>query len=141
MTSISTPAAWTWCSRTMKRGCQSRCACGGGFARLWFHITHLLVDGGKMSKSLGNMYTLADLDKLGHKPSAVRYVLAGGYYRRPLNFTLSSLEDAKAALNRLSKFDAQLRNASGTDSVPSYEEFCAAPPGTGHLPAGLGQPE
>lgn len=43
---------------------QSRCACGGGFARLWFHITHLLVDGGKMSKSLGNMYTLADLDKL-----------------------------------------------------------------------------
>ena len=110
---------------------QSRCACGGGFARLWFHITHLLVDGGKMSKSLGNMYTLADLDKLGHKPSAVRYVLAGGYYRRPLNFTLSSLEDAKAALNRLAKFDTQLRNASGTDSVPSYEEFCAAFPKLG----------
>ena len=110
---------------------QSRCACGGGFARLWFHITHLLVDGGKMSKSLGNMYTLADLDKLGHRPSAVRYVLAGGYYRRPLNFTLSSLEDAKAALNRLSKFDMQLRNASGTDSVPSYEEFCAAFPELG----------
>ena len=105
--------------------------CGGGFARLWFHITHLLVDGGKMSKSLGNMYTLADLDKLGHRPSAVRYVLAGGYYRRPLNFTLSSLEDAKAALNRLSKFDMQLRNASGTDSVPSYEEFCAAFPELG----------
>ena len=58
-------------------------------------------------------------------------MLAGGYYRRPLNFTLSSLEDAKAALNRLSKFDAQLRNASGTDSVPSYEEFCAAPPEPG----------
>ena len=87
--------------------------------------------GRKMSKSLGNMYTLADLDKLGHRPSAVRYVLAGGYYRRPLNFTLSSLEDAKAALNRLSKFDMQLRNASGTDSVPSYEEFCAAFPELG----------
>ncbi|MCO6197426.1 DALR domain-containing protein, partial [Akkermansia muciniphila] len=55
----------------------------------------------------------------------------GGYYRRPLNFTLSSLEDAKAALNRLSKFDMQLRNASGTDSVPSYEEFCAAFPELG----------
>ena len=77
------------------------------------------------------MYTLADLDKLGHKPSAVRYVLAGGYYRRPVNFTLSSLEDAKAALNRLAKFDTQLRNASGTDSVPSYEEFCAAFPKLG----------
>ena len=96
---------------------QSRCACGGGFARLWFHIAHLLVDGGKMSKSLGNMYTLEDLAE------AVRYVLAGGYYRRPLNFTLSSLEDAKAALNRMAKFDAQLRTAAGTDTVPSYDEF------------------
>ena len=102
---------------------QSRCACGGGFARLWFHIAHLLVDGGKMSKSLGNMYTLEDLAKLGHKAEAVRYVLAGGYYRRPLNFTLSSLEDAKAALNRMAKFDAQLRTAAGTDTVPSYDEF------------------
>ena len=55
---------------------QSRCACGGGFARLWFHIAHLLVDGGKMSKSLGNMYTLEDLAKLGHKAEAVRCVLA-----------------------------------------------------------------
>lgn len=114
---------------------QSRCACGGGFARLWFHITHLLVDGGKMSKSLGNMYTLEDLRQLGHKPEAVRYVLAGGYYRRPLNFTLSSLDDAKAALNRLAKFDVQLQTASGTDSVPSYDEFSSL-----HLDLGPFQP-
>ncbi len=104
MTLISTRRRGSGIPHHENEVAQSRCACGGGFARLWFHITHLLVDGGKMSKSLGNMYTLADLDKLGHKPSAVRYVLAGGYYRRPLNFTLSSLEDAKAALNRLSKF-------------------------------------
>lgn len=110
---------------------QSRCACGGGFARLWFHITHLLVDGGKMSKSLGNMYTLEDLRQLGHKPEAVRYVLAGGYYRRPLNFTLSSLDDAKAALNRLAKFDVQLQTASGTDSVPTYDECCSLRPDLG----------
>lgn len=107
---------------------QSCCAYGGSFARLWFHITHLLVNGGKMSKSLGNMYTLADLDKLGHKPSAVRYVLVGGYYRRPLNFTLSSLEDAKAALARLSKFDVQLKAAASSDSIPSYEDFCVTQP-------------
>ncbi len=110
---------------------QSRCACGGNFARLWFHITHLLVDGGKMSKSLGNMYTLEDLGKLGHKPEAVRYVLAGGYYRRPLNFTLNSLDDAKAALNRLSKFDAQLKAAAGDATLPGYAEYCAAGPNPG----------
>ena len=110
---------------------QSRCACGGGFARLWFHIAHLLVDGGKMSKSLGNMYTLEDLEKLGHKPEAVRYVLAGGYYRRPLNFTLSSLEDARGALNRMAKFDALLRTAAGMDNIPSYDEFRVSRPELG----------
>ena len=63
---------------------QSRCACGGGFARLWFHIAHLLVDGGKMSKSLGNMYTLEDLAKLGHKAAAEFHsFLPGGCKSRP----------------------------------------------------------
>lgn len=94
-----------------------------------------------MSKSLGNMYTLEDLAKLGHKAEAVRYVLAGGYYRRPLNFTLSSLEDAKAALNRMAKFDAQLRTAAGTDTVPSYDEFRTLRSEPGIFPACLGQPE
>ena len=89
-------------------GAISRCACGGDFAKNWFHITHLLVDGGKMSKSLGNMYTLADLAEKGYSPELVRYVLAGAYYRRPLNFTLSSLDDAKATLARLRKFDESL---------------------------------
>ena len=112
---------------------QSRCACGGGFARLWFHIAHLLVDGGKMSKSLGNMYTLEDLAKLGHKAEAVRYVLAGGYYRRPLNFTLSSLEDAKAALNRMAKFDAQLRAAAELHRGP-HRELQEQPGAPVHLP-------
>lgn len=110
---------------------QSRCACGGHFATNWFHITHLLVDGGKMSKSLGNMYTLADLEKLGHAPEAVRYVLAGGYYRRPLNFTLDSLSDAKAALARLTKFDAQLATiaeAAPLAHLATHDEYCASTP-------------
>lgn len=107
---------------------QSRCACGGGFAHHWFHITHLLVDGGKMSKSKGNMYTLEDLEAKGYTANIVRYVLAGGYYRRPLNFTLSSLDDAKAALSRLAKFDAQLADQAASQPLPSYEAYCRNPP-------------
>lgn len=108
---------------------QSTCSCGGGFAHHWFHITHLLVDGGKMSKSKGNMYTLADLEAKGYTASMLRYVLAGGYYRRPLNFTLSSLDDARAALARLGKFDAQLTEKSGDYPLPGYQELVNAGPG------------
>ncbi len=107
---------------------QSRCACGGHFAHHWFHITHLLVDGGKMSKSKGNMYTLGDLREKGYAPNAVRYVLAGGYYRRPLNFTLSSLDDAKAALSRLGKFDAALASRASRKALPGYEGYLQHPP-------------
>lgn len=114
---------------------QSRCACGGHFARHWFHITHLLVDGGKMSKSLGNMYTLDDLNRLGHIPETVRYVLAGGYYRRPLNFTLDSLGDARASLARLAKFDAQLAERSGNTALPSYKQLCRSMPELGEFQA------
>jgi cysteinyl-tRNA synthetase len=82
---------------------QSRCACGGDFAAHWFHITHLLVDGGKMSKSLGNLYTLDDLAAKGFTAMDVRYVLIGAHYRKPLNFTLDSLTAAREALQRLAK--------------------------------------
>lgn len=82
---------------------QSQCACGGHFAAHWFHITHLLVDGGKMSKSLGNLYTLEDLVGKGFTPMEVRYVLIGGHYRKPLNFTLDSLHAAREALGKLAK--------------------------------------
>lgn len=112
---------------------QSRCACGGNFAHHWFHITHLLVDGGKMSKSKGNMYTLNDLEAKGYSPGEVRYVLTSGYYRRPLNFTLSSLDDAKTTLARLSKFDLQLFELSDSQPLPTYSEYCNQPafdPGT-----------
>ena len=87
---------------------QSRCATGREMCRHWFHITHLLVDGRKMSKSLGNLYTLDDLAALGHDPAAVRYVLLSGHYRQPLSFTLENLAGAKSALHKLAKFDAAL---------------------------------
>ena len=104
---------------------QSRCACGGNFAAHWFHITHLLVDGGKMSKSLGNMYTLDDLAARGHTAAETRFVLAGGHYRRPLNFTLDSLKDARAALARLSRAEAALAAAAGQSTPPDYPSLLA----------------
>ena len=82
---------------------QSQCACGGEFAAHWFHITHLLVDGGKMSKSLGNLYTLGDLAQRGFSAMEVRYVLIGAHYRKPLNFTLDSLTAAREALAKLAR--------------------------------------
>ncbi len=99
---------------------QSVCACGGGFAAHWFHITHLMVDGGKMSKSLGNLYTLDDLAAKGWSPMEVRYVLLGGHYRKPLNFTFESLHAAREALGKLAEGEQRLREAAGatSESVP-----------------------
>ncbi len=95
---------------------QSEAASGETFARHWFHITHLMVDGGKMSKSLGNMYTLADLEERGFTANELRYVLISGHYRHPLNFTLQSMEDAKKALLRIGKAGGALRERAGGDA-------------------------
>ncbi len=92
---------------------QSEAATGETFARHWFHITHLMVDGGKMSKSLGNMYTLADLEERGFTANELRYVLISGHYRHPLNFTLQSMADAKKALERIGKSAEHLRDRAG----------------------------
>lgn len=85
---------------------QSKCSCGGDFAKHWFHITHLRVDGAKMSKSKGNLYTLADLAEKGHSAMEVRYALLSGHYRKPINFTLDSLHAAQEALGKLAKIAA-----------------------------------
>ncbi len=106
---------------------QSRCACGGHFSRLWFHITHLLVDGAKMSKSLGNMYTLDELVEMDYSPASLRYLLSSSHYRRPLNFTLGGLKDATSALNKLGRINKQLAKASGAKE-PSYRDFCKKQP-------------
>lgn len=113
---------------------QSRCACGGHSARHWFHVTHLLVDGAKMSKSLGNMYTLDQLVAMGYTPAALRYVLAAGYYRRPLNFTLSGMKDATAALNKLGRFDKELAKRAG-DKEPTYRDMLKKRPDPGPFAA------
>lgn len=108
---------------------QSCCATRGQFARHWFHITHLMVDGGKMSKSLGNLYTLQDLAAKGHSPAEVRYTLIGAHYRQPLNFTFHSLEAARHALQKIAKSEHALRQAAGSPPAPAYEELIGADPG------------
>ena len=80
---------------------QSQAATGKTFAAHWFHIAHLTVEGRKMSKSLGNLYTLDDLAERGYHPMELRYVLLSGCYRQALNFTFSSLDAAKKNLARL----------------------------------------
>ena len=85
------------------------------FARHWFHIAHLMVEGKKMSKSLGNLHTLEELSKRGYKPQEVRYVLLSGSYRQPLNFTFDSLKAAQKALSKLQSFAEKIQFQAGSD--------------------------
>ncbi len=83
---------------------QSESANGAPFVRYWLHSEHLIVDGQKMSKSLGNFFTLTDLLARGVSPRALRYLLISVHYRQKLNFTFSGLDAARAALIRLDDF-------------------------------------
>lgn len=132
---------------------QSACSCGGEFAKHWYHITHLLVDGGKMSKSLGNLYTLEDLEQKGFSAMEVRYVLISGHYRKQLNFTLDSLSAAREAMTKLAKGAAKLAENIGSDEVnlgsadfgpfqPAWDglnQDLNTPAAIGHLFTGLKQ--
>jgi len=90
---------------------QSEAATGHPFVRTWLHAEHLIIDGQKMSKSLGNIYTLRDLFAKGHKPSTVRFLLLSVPYRRQLNFTEDGLTQARNAVERLRNFVDRLKNA------------------------------
>jgi cysteinyl-tRNA synthetase len=92
---------------------QSECATKKPFARFWVHVEYLLVNNEKMSKSLGNTHTIPDLVKLGHRPSAVRYLLLSSHYRKQLNFTWEGLTQAEESLRRLSDFVARLDTVKG----------------------------
>jgi cysteinyl-tRNA synthetase len=80
---------------------QSEGATGRPFARFWLHAEHLLVEGEKMAKSLGNFYTLRDLLGRGHDPLAIRYLLISVPYRQKLNFTFDGLHAAGQAIERI----------------------------------------
>jgi cysteinyl-tRNA synthetase len=89
---------------------QSEAATGKPFVRYWLHAEHLLVEGEKMSKSLGNFFTLRDLFAKGYKPSALRFALASVPYRRQLNFTFDGLQQATSSVERLRNFAARLKS-------------------------------
>jgi cysteinyl-tRNA synthetase len=83
---------------------QSEGATGQPFVRFWLHGEHLNIDQQKMSKSLGNIYSLAEIEGLGYDALALRYALISVPYRTKLNFTTQSLDDAKNALARIESF-------------------------------------
>jgi cysteinyl-tRNA synthetase len=92
---------------------QSEACTGQTFSRLWLHMVHLMVDGKKMSKSLGNLYTLDDLAEKGWSAMEVRYALIAGHYRKHLNFTFDTLSAARSNLQRLAGVSAVLPEAEG----------------------------
>ena len=87
---------------------QSESLTGKPFSRFWLHAEFLMVEGQKMSKSLGNYYTLRDLVAKGHAHESIRYLLASVPYRRALNFTLDGLKSAAIAIHRLRNFKLRL---------------------------------
>ena len=89
---------------------QSEGATGHKFVRLWLHAEHLIIDGEKMSKSLGNFFTLRDLFAKGRKPSTIRYMLLSVPYRRQLNFTADGMTQAENSVERLRNFFARLKS-------------------------------
>jgi len=91
---------------------------GERFVRCWLHGAHLMAEGKKMSKSLGNFYTLRDLLAKGYAGREVRYLLLTAHYRESFNFTLENLTGARSALTRLDDCLAKLREAAGTTSAP-----------------------
>src|SRR5580704_5288351 len=101
---------------------ESEAATGKPFAHYWLHAEHLLVDFEKMSKSLGNFYTLRDLLAKGNKPATLRFLLASVPYRRQLNFTQESLQQAASSVDRLRNFSARLRSGKFPAGSSSMSE-------------------
>jgi len=92
---------------------QSEAATGKPFARHWMHSVHLLVEGKKMSKSLGNFFLLGDLLEKGFHPAEIRLALLGGHYRQQFNFTEAGLEAARSGLSKLESGVSSLLEEAG----------------------------
>ena len=97
---------------------QSEACTGKTFSRHWFHNEHLMVEGNKMSKSLGNLYTLADIINKGYSPSELRFALLSGSYRTKLNFSFERMDEARLNLRRIANL---AHNLGGIDS---YDNLC-----------------
>ncbi|MBI1954975.1 MAG: class I tRNA ligase family protein, partial [Acidobacteria bacterium] len=99
------------------------------FVRYWLHCEHLIVDGQKMSKSLGNYFTLRDLLGQGQSAEAIRYLLASVPYRKQLNFTMDGLRQAAASIERLENFRFRVSQTQFPEGMnPAIEGKTAAFP-------------
>ncbi len=109
---------------------QSESATGEPFVRYWLHAEHLIVEGEKMSKSLGNQFTLSDLQERGVSVRALRYLFLSVHYRQKLNFTFDSLEAAGRALARVDEMRFRVATATegadGTSTVAPAAESLAS---------------
>ena len=102
---------------------QSVCATGADFVNYWLHSEYLLVDNKKMSKSLNNFYTLRDLLDQGYPADAIRWMLITTHYRQKLNFSVSRLEEAQKAVNRLREFYSKLQVYEGSGEEDAREQI------------------
>ncbi len=102
---------------------QSEAATGKPFVHYWMHNEHLLVEGKKMAKRLGNFYTLRDLLTKGLDPLAIRYLLLSTHYRQQFNFTFEGLEAAKGAIERLANLQRRLQDANGKGGSRKIKEL------------------
>ena len=102
---------------------QSETATGKQFARYWMHVAFLTVDGGKMSKSLGNFFTIQDIVDKGYDPLSFRYLLLTAKYSAGLNFTWNSLSGAQKALSSLRERIAEWEDANVDPDESLLAEF------------------
>jgi len=125
---------------------QSEAATGKPFVKYWMHCGYLVVDGAKMSKSLGNFFTLRQLLEKGYTGRQVRFVLMSAHYRQPLNFTFAALDGARPALERIDEFTSRLDSVAGSSApgklpawaVAAKSGFDAAIDDDMNIPAALG---
>ena len=104
---------------------QSEALTGKIPARFWMHGEFMLVDGGKMSKSLGNTYTISQLEERGYNPMHFRYFCLNAHYRKKLNFTFEGMDGAKTAFERLCKALVAHKNGANTTAsevIADYEK-------------------
>lgn len=94
---------------------QAKGYCGKIPAHYWMHVEFLQVNGGKMSKSLGNLYTLKDLSEKGYEPAVYRMFNLGAHYKKQINFTFEAMDAAKTALARLR--DGYLKHKEGSTEI------------------------
>jgi cysteinyl-tRNA synthetase len=117
---------------------QSQCCNGTPFSHHWYHSEHLLVDGKKMSKSLGNLYTLDELVAKGFSPMALRYALLMGHPRKQLSFSLDSLHAAESALKTLRTYRAALDGRSRAEATTTFAPIFTALADDLNIPGAFG---